>query len=81
MSTEREVLAGSFLTRDEVAQRLKVSTRTVDRYIEAGTLTATKLGGRLVRIPESELLKLTEQTPVVDHPPVDDGGLSSSPAA
>ena len=69
------------LTRAEVASRLRVSTRTVDRMIEAGTLAATKLGDRLVRIPERELLKLTQPAPVVDVPPVDGGGVSSSPAA
>lgn len=40
-----------FLTRDEVAHIFGVAQRTVDRMISDGTLPATKLGKRLVRIP------------------------------
>jgi excisionase family DNA binding protein len=45
------------LTIDEVAQRLGVSRRTVQRKIAAGELPALGLGGRRspVRIDEAEL--------------------------
>lgn len=81
MSTEREVVAEVLLTRDEVADRLKVSTRTVDRYIAGGDLAAVKLRGRVVRVRESELLKLTNGTPDVADPLGSVGGSSSSAKA
>lgn len=56
MSTERIDIVGEYLTRAEVAEMLKVSTRTVDRYIEDKKLTAVKLpGNRLVRIPQKSV--------------------------
>ncbi|MGN6503137.1 MAG: helix-turn-helix domain-containing protein, partial [Pseudolysinimonas sp.] len=53
MSTEREELAEPFLTREDVAEMLKVSTRTVDRYIDSGSLPASKVG-RLVRVRRAD---------------------------
>jgi excisionase family DNA binding protein len=47
-----------FLTRNEVAKYFRVHARTVDRWIEVGSLKSYKLGtGRtaLLRIPKSEL--------------------------
>ena len=38
----------------EVAERLRVSTRTVRRWIEAGDLVAHRFGG-IVRIAETDL--------------------------
>jgi excisionase family DNA binding protein len=49
-----------FLTRKEVAEYLRVHERTVDRWIESGSLGAYKLGtGKtaLLRIPKSEVEK------------------------
>ena len=43
-----------FFTIAEVAERLRVSTRTVRRWIMAGDLVAHRPGG-LVRIAESDL--------------------------
>jgi len=52
MSTERLEVATEFLTRNDAAKRLKVTTRTVDRYIADGKLPAVVLPvGRRVRIP------------------------------
>lgn len=42
------------LTMDEAAERLRVSRRTVERYIESGLLKRTKPGGRTL-IEEREL--------------------------
>ena len=43
-----------FFTIAEVAERLRVSTRTVRRWIETGELVAHKICG-VVRIAESDL--------------------------
>lgn len=52
MSTERIEIDGELLTRAEAAQKLKVSIRTVERYIEKGKLPSVVLPvGRRVRIP------------------------------
>lgn len=48
----------AFLTIDEVATLLGVSTRTVRRRLKGGTLRRAPLGGRVVRIPASELNRL-----------------------
>jgi excisionase family DNA binding protein len=42
-----------FFTIPEVAERLRVCTRTVRRWIKAGDLIAHRIGG--VRIAESDL--------------------------
>jgi excisionase family DNA binding protein len=44
----------SLLTRPEVAKRLRVSERTLDRLIDSGQLAKTKVG-RSVRISEAAL--------------------------
>lgn len=44
-----------FLTIDEVAQRLKVSTKTVQRWIGRGELHVYRLGGQ-IRVSEEDLL-------------------------
>jgi excisionase family DNA binding protein len=46
-----------YLTRTDVAERLQVSVKTVDRWIKSGELPAAKLGG-LVRISERDLAVL-----------------------
>ena len=48
------------LTLDEVAQQLRVSRRTVQRYIEDGFLHKVPMKGRLVRISRAELEKLAK---------------------
>ena len=46
-----------WLTREQVAQRLGISTRTVDRMLESGDLPRKVVSKRLVRIPASALEK------------------------
>lgn len=48
------------LTIEEVAEILRVSTRSVTRYIESGKLRASKIG--LWRIKQSDLNAFLEQT-------------------
>jgi len=47
----------NFLTIKEIAENLKVSQRQVYRWIEAGKLKTFKLGKKVYRIAESDLLK------------------------
>ena len=47
------------LTIEEVAKILRVSTRTVNRYIEAGRLRASRIGQW--RIKESDLEKFLKE--------------------
>lgn len=48
------------LTIEEVAEILRVSTRSVTRYIESGKLKASKIG--VWRIKESDLKEFLEKT-------------------
>ncbi len=51
---------GELLTIAEVAERWKISRRTVERYIQAGKLKAVKLPGGAYRIrPEDAEAALT----------------------
>ena len=50
-----------FLKVNEVAKRLKVSTKTVSRYIKAGKLKAFCIGTQY-RVFESSLNKLIDKT-------------------
>jgi excisionase family DNA binding protein len=47
-----------FLTIDELAANLGVSTRTIRRRLADGSLCKAPLGGRSVRIPLRELPRL-----------------------
>jgi excisionase family DNA binding protein len=54
-----------FLTRKETARYFRVHERTVDRWIEIGSLKGYKLGtGKtaLLRIPKSEIKKFLEKS-------------------
>jgi excisionase family DNA binding protein len=54
-----------FLTRTEVAEFFRVHERTVDRWIESGSLKAYKLGtGRtsILRISKKEVEKFLKQS-------------------
>jgi len=53
-------LTEKLLTIEEVAEILRVSTRSVIRYIEAGRLKASKLG--VWRIKQSDLNTFLEET-------------------
>lgn len=56
----------TWLTVDDVAGRLRVHERTIRRWIEAGRLPATNLGGRAgYRIAETDLLAFMK----ADTPP------------
>jgi len=48
------------LTIEEVAEILRVSSRSVNRYIESGRLKASKLG--VWRIKQSDLDRFLEET-------------------
>lgn len=50
-----------FLTRQEVADFLRISTRTVSRWIQAGKLRAYR-PGRAYLIKEDDLIKFFEGT-------------------
>ena len=63
-------MSTTFLTIQETAQRLKVSTRKIRRWIKQGDLLAIKIG-KTVRILEKEfaLLESTkayQQEPIID---------------
>jgi excisionase family DNA binding protein len=47
------------MTRKEVAELLKATTRTVDRYIDSGKLASTKVEGKVL-ILKSSVDKLLE---------------------
>jgi len=49
----------AWLTVTEAASRLSVSKTTIRRWIDAGTLRADHVGPRLVRIPTTELARLS----------------------
>jgi len=50
------------LTIQEIAKRLKVSERTIYRYIESGKLKAIKISlGHIVRIEESEFKRFLKK--------------------
>jgi len=46
-------------TRAEAADALRVSTKTIDRLIAAGTLRAVNVGSRSVRVTAESLEALT----------------------
>lgn len=55
VSTEIPVLAGSYLTPDEVAARFHVRRRTIERAVAAKRFPQPLRIGRCVRFPSSEL--------------------------
>ena len=57
MSNKQE---DKLLTIEEVAEILRVSSRSVNRYIESGRLKASKLG--VWRIKQSDLDRFLEET-------------------
>ncbi len=48
-------LQPEWLTVEQVADWLQVSTKTIRRYIEDGSLPAVNLGGRAIRIRRQDL--------------------------
>ena len=63
------------LKREEAAEILRVSVRTVDRLIEEGELPASKVG-RAVRINRADILALLTPTTPVESSPLDSAGVS-----
>jgi len=55
MAPESPALSGSLLTLREVAARLRVCRRTIEREIAAGHFPSPLKIGRCVRVPESDL--------------------------
>lgn len=63
-TSQQDVGTGSanshqFCTIAEAAHFLRVSERTIRRRIRAGEIRRAQIGGRLVRIPVTELLRLS----------------------
>ena len=50
-------MSGRILTIDEVAKIMKVSFKTVYRWISAGRLPAAKVGYKTYRVFEDDLVK------------------------
>lgn len=48
----------TLLTIEEAAERLKVSKRTIRRYISAGRLPATRVTRKTVRIKDADIAQL-----------------------
>lgn len=59
--TERANRDDAVMTRSEVAQALRISERTVDRYIEDGVLKRASNPGRLVRILTNSVDELLQE--------------------
>jgi excisionase family DNA binding protein len=49
-----------YWTPEEIAERLKVNVRTVNRWITSGKLRAIR-AGRLWRVPDSAIREFVEQ--------------------
>lgn len=58
------IAKGNLLTRNEVARRLSLSTRTLDRWTREGRLSSVVLGSRSIRFHESEVDRLVSQSSV-----------------
>jgi excisionase family DNA binding protein len=58
--------ADEWLTLVEVAQYLRLSTRTVSRMIKGGRLPATRVG-RAVRIARSQLMTMLTSLPQISE--------------
>jgi excisionase family DNA binding protein len=54
-----------YLSISEVAHELKVSNKTVRRWIATGQLPAERLGARLIRIRRDDLDQLTRRIPTM----------------
>ena len=53
----------TYYTLDEIAEKLKVSRRTVNRWVAAGTIRAYRLSAQAgnVRVADSDLRKFLEE--------------------
>jgi excisionase family DNA binding protein len=64
-----------YMTKDEVAAALGVSTKRVQRWTTAGVLRASRLGTRTVRYRESDIEALFER---FRDDPEDDGASAAT---
>lgn len=62
-----ETLESQYLTKQDAADYLKVSKRTIDNLMASGSLPFIKLGGRIVRFPKSAIDRHIKDTLTV-HP-------------
>lgn len=66
MSSEQQARLPELLTRQECADTLRVSLRTLDKMIASGALPAIRIGERGVRVHKETLLAMiNQQAPAV----------------
>src|SRR5690242_18949536 len=58
-SSEEAYMATRYLAPDEVADALEVSPTSVVRWVRDGILPAMRIGHRTIRIPRSEVERIT----------------------
>jgi excisionase family DNA binding protein len=61
MARKRKMPTGKLISRTEAAERLDVSERTIDRYIESHKLPAYRVGSTLIRLRESDVETLVQR--------------------
>jgi excisionase family DNA binding protein len=71
------LLMQSYLTPEEIAQGLKVEVAEIESLIEQGKLKAVRIGSS-IRVPESELERLSVTCAVVPAPKDNSGPLSTT---
>ena len=87
MSTEDAPVGskpGEYLTYEEVAAELRVSRRTVERWVEAGSLPAVRFGRRILRISRDDLVGFIDRAKAAEgvdaRNPRRTGGATRNPA-
>ena len=60
--------AAQWLTIAEAAARLRVSTKTIRRYIDAGRLEVSRVGPKMIRIDVADLDALIVPIPAAPRP-------------
>jgi excisionase family DNA binding protein len=68
MATATAQMQPVFFTPQELGDILKISERTVRLAIEAGEIRATRLGKRVIRVPQHEVDRLLRSEPVRRDP-------------
>jgi len=68
------------LTREQVAEELGVSPRTVARLVERGELACVRIG-RLARFRPADLAAFVERALIDDEDPASRPGLVTTPAS
>jgi len=57
---KNDIINGKYLNKKQVADKLNLTTKTIENYIKSGKLTAYKIGGR-VAILEKDLNELIKK--------------------